>query len=425
MSTLGIGSLLPDGSAASELSLGDVLARGTRVEWFEAVAVVRATWEALTAASEDRRIPDLGQIWLTRDGTIRLSGGSHEDEPVRRMGQLLQALLNQSDPPVTLRLLAGNATVPEPVYAGVQQLDEAIAYFERPDRSAVLRALFARSVDAKAPASGQTLRSVDDVAPLPTPHPEPVLALRGSLRRIAPLAASVIIATLAAVVLARAYLHGERLPTGKIAGVARLATNSLTGAVLDGMSAVTERVGLGRLTAPAESGSARMKTDVASHPTARRHAPARPVLKGIAIGQAFDLQNTPLAFAPIAADLRPTAATTASTKDVPKVLPVATARAVDTSIYSADYANVVPPVAIRPQLPRDLPAGVVATDLSRIEVTVERDGTVESVKLLPGARSSSVKEAMLLSAAKTWRFAPATKDHVPVRYRKMIWIVTN
>jgi len=30
---------------------------------------------------------------------------------------------------------------------------------------------------------------------------------------------------------------------------------------------------------------------------------------------------------------------------------------------------------------------------------------------------------MSLSAAKAWRFDPATKDGQPVRYRKSIWLV--
>jgi TonB family protein len=72
-----------------------------------------------------------------------------------------------------------------------------------------------------------------------------------------------------------------------------------------------------------------------------------------------------------------------------------------------------------------LPEGVAAADLSGIELVVERDGSVESVKLVHGRRPASVKDAMLLSAAKTWRFAPATKERVPVRYRKTIWIISE
>ena len=139
MSTLGLGSIAADTVASEELTLADVLARGVALEWFEAVAVVRATIENLGASVEQCSTPDLGQIYLGRDGAVRLSGSSYDDAPVRRLGQLLLALLNQADPPVTLRLIGSNATAPLPIYGGLQQLDEAVAYFERPDRPAVFR----------------------------------------------------------------------------------------------------------------------------------------------------------------------------------------------------------------------------------------------------------------------------------------------
>src|SRR5438105_11648564 len=121
MSTLGLGSFAADTVASEELTLADVLARGVALEWFEAVAVVRATIENLGASVEQCSTPDLGQIYLGRDGAVRLSGSSYDDAPVRRLGQLLLALLNQADPPVTLRLIGSNATAPLPIYGGLQQ----------------------------------------------------------------------------------------------------------------------------------------------------------------------------------------------------------------------------------------------------------------------------------------------------------------
>jgi hypothetical protein len=138
--------------------------------------------------------------------------------------------------------------------------------------------------------------------------------------------------------------------------------------------------------------------------------------------QAFDLGNE------VSAALTPPVSAVIFAPPADRPVPAArladVVDSVDTTVYSAESANVVPPTAIRPQLPRALPVGVAASSLSRIEVMVLRDGTVESVKLLPGARPT-VKDGMLLSAAKTWRFAPASKDGVPVRYRKTIWIVAE
>jgi hypothetical protein len=92
----------------------------------------------------------------------------------------------------------------------------------------------------------------------------------------------------------------------------------------------------------------------------------------------------------------------------------------DASVYSLDSAGVVPPVGVRPQLPRQLPADVNPDDLGRIDLIISEDGTVLSVKLLGNRRS--VHDAMMLSAAKAWEFTPALKDGHPVKYRKTVWL---
>jgi hypothetical protein len=88
--------------------------------------------------------------------------------------------------------------------------------------------------------------------------------------------------------------------------------------------------------------------------------------------------------------------------------------------YSSTSSGVVPPVGVRPQLPKELPPGIRPADLTRIELVILPDGTVESVKLIGVPRT--VHEAMLLSAVKAWEFHPAMKGGVPVKYRKTIWI---
>ncbi len=81
---------------------------------------------------------------------------------------------------------------------------------------------------------------------------------------------------------------------------------------------------------------------------------------------------------------------------------------------------MTPPVDVRPQLPRQLPPTVDPASLSRIELIIARDGSVESARLL--GNRPDVQGGMFLSAAKAWEFRPATKDGVAVRYRKMILV---
>lgn len=97
-------------------------------------------------------------------------------------------------------------------------------------------------------------------------------------------------------------------------------------------------------------------------------------------------------------------------------------RVVDTKLYGPDDRGVVAPSSIYPHLPTALPTGVSVDQLTRIELIVAPDGIVESVKLVPGRAPVMVTEAMLLSAAKAWRFSPAMKEGEPVRYRKTVFL---
>ena len=67
-------------------TLRDLLARGTPVEWFEAVAIVQALCKRLLdeAPATGVRVPDLHEIVLTADGTIDLTGEG-PGRPVARL----------------------------------------------------------------------------------------------------------------------------------------------------------------------------------------------------------------------------------------------------------------------------------------------------------------------------------------------------
>jgi hypothetical protein len=95
----------------------------------------------------------------------------------------------------------------------------------------------------------------------------------------------------------------------------------------------------------------------------------------------------------------------------------------DGTIYSSSSHGVAPPVGVRPQLPRQLPSNVDRDTLGRIDLIIAEDGTVESVQLL--GNRHTVRESMMLSAAKAWEFKPALKDGRPVKYRKTVWMAVE
>jgi hypothetical protein len=198
--------------------------------------------------------------------------------------------------------------------------------------------------------------------------------------------------------------------TGKVAK----GVSGVTSAVGSAVSAIGERVGIGGSAgeaAPVEAANPPAPTATASK-TKRSGAAAPPTAVP-------ELQRASLS----AFDLDALAVPVVQTESVVVVAePSAEAPAgpPEPVVYSSSSQGVSAPVGFRPQLPKELPAGVRPEDLTRIELMILTDGTVESVKLLDQPRD--IHASMLLSAAKTWQFHPAMKDGVPVRYRKTVWV---
>ena len=366
------------------MTLSDVLSRSVSMEWHEAVALVRGVVERLLETSGQANVvPELHQIEISPGGQIGVTGGVIAAEPVRRLGQLLQAMLGYTGSPVQLRLVVVQATAPAPAFGSIREYDEALAYFERPDRSAVLQALYARAVAAPSRSDSSQVSTLDSIAPLPMPgRPE------NSGKEAA----------------AKPKPRHLRL----VVGGALLLLVCAGAAMVPGVSAVTERSGLGRLSS-ADAADVKPSGEVFhldSSPRAKSAtavANDRPVL-------AVDVLPELTEVVPQVTEVVP---------QVTEVVPEVTGDE-EMQIYSADSKAVSPPLSVRPQLPSGLPSNVSAQHLSRIDLIVSRDGAVESVKLVGTPRN--VHDSMLLSAVKSWQFQPALKDGRPVRYRKTVWV---
>ena len=403
---------------STTLRLSDIVGRGVAIEWFEAVSLVREVADRVRESVGGRAVPELDQIQIAADGTVSITGASKTDEPVRRLGQLLQACLYQTDPPVQLRLTVAQATAPESGYGSVRDYSEALAYFERPDRPAVLRALHARAQSApEVPA--EVVPTLDVLAPMDRPQgrkerqPE-----RPSPRRASRPATVTMAAVVVLVVAATAYsqLNTTAPVRTEVSGLAVKATDAVGTTLVKGISAVSESVGLGRFVPPEGSGSPApvppkvqpvVKPMQPHGPSMRKSEPA-PL-------RIFDLAIPPVTGIP------PAVAIGEVELGTPQPASLIGAYAPDETVYSAADPTVSAPIGVRPQLPRVLPGDVSPDRLSEIELVVLPDGTVESVKLRGNRRG--VLEGMLLSAAKAWKFKPAEKDGRPVAYRKTVWLV--
>jgi hypothetical protein len=91
--------------------------------------------------------------------------------------------------------------------------------------------------------------------------------------------------------------------------------------------------------------------------------------------------------------------------------------------YGPNDADVTPPVVVSQQLPPWRPSKLSATRRDyqgAVALVIDESGNVESVALLTSLQPEY--NPVLLKAAREWKFRPATKDGLPVRYRKVVGI---
>jgi TonB family protein len=90
-------------------------------------------------------------------------------------------------------------------------------------------------------------------------------------------------------------------------------------------------------------------------------------------------------------------------------------------IYGTDEADVTPPVAVRQELPPfpQTPAGLGPAG-GVLDIVIDESGTVESAVMRTSI--TPVYDRMVLAAVRHWRFRPATRKGIPVKFRKLTHI---
>ncbi len=92
------------------------------------------------------------------------------------------------------------------------------------------------------------------------------------------------------------------------------------------------------------------------------------------------------------------------------------------AVFTSSDADVTPPVAHAQKIPRWIPPpGTPAQDFKgTVELLIDERGEVASATLRASVHPTYNQR--LLSAIRDWKFTPATKHGVPVRYRKIVEI---
>jgi outer membrane biosynthesis protein TonB len=91
--------------------------------------------------------------------------------------------------------------------------------------------------------------------------------------------------------------------------------------------------------------------------------------------------------------------------------------------YDARSAGVTAPKLLTPQVYRPFePAAPRSASGPAILIVVNEDGTVDTVKatFVPTTVGDNMLMTNALSVAKTWKFRPAEKDGLPVKYQLIV-----
>jgi TonB family protein len=110
-------------------------------------------------------------------------------------------------------------------------------------------------------------------------------------------------------------------------------------------------------------------------------------------------------------------------EEAPKPTPLAPAMPAS-HIWSGGEPGLNPPTAIRQDVPRVQPAiASQARNRGMLEIVIDEQGRVIGITVRNSVHV--MYDALLVAAARDWRYKPATVDGVPVKCRKLVQILVD
>jgi TonB family protein len=105
----------------------------------------------------------------------------------------------------------------------------------------------------------------------------------------------------------------------------------------------------------------------------------------------------------------------------PPPAPVERAEPKPPHVWTGDEPGVVPPAALRQEVPR-VPTAIASQARERglLEVVIDEQGRVTGLTIRLSIHP--MYDSLLISAAREWRYRPATVGGTPVKFRKMIQV---
>ena len=392
------------------------------LSWQEGVAIVLEIAE-LFQRSGKRAAPRDENVALTPSGTVEfLRGRTQSGDAVSALARTLNTLLPPARP-TQLRLLVSTAGSHSGAYKSTGEFIEALKYFERPGRRNLLSEIHQRAI-------ADPVASVDDGVESPGTAPTKKRETRRRSRFLVP---AVVVLLLVAVAGGSSLM--DRVQTGAILdqtqplqsvasdawSTALAATAEFRKSASRDLSLVLDKMrdATGDLMGEMDGGAADGEpSEAASSPSESRRAVPSPGSE-----PAFDgarVEPTVFQSGGGVVEADPSTITVAAAVELTESDAVSDplASLVSTELFDSNDVDVTPPVTVRLQAPPVADRAGWREDVGVVEAIVSARGTVETVKLI--SPPESVHQAMILSAIKTWRFRPAERDGVPVRYRQMI-----
>jgi hypothetical protein len=384
------------------LRVDDILSREISIQWTEAVALVGAACRQMVATGA-QGFPAASQVVVYPEGAV-VALATSDQHAVRGAAQLLTSLL-ADDVPVRVRLMLSQATGTDVAYTSVKEFADALAYFERPDPQLVLRALHDRAFAAPSRGSSDSVSSpcvsVTEAAPS---LDQPRQAKRTRTWAIGAAATAVVVGLL--------WFLGPRLGELRALGGVTTGSPSETASTTPTPERVSERAAV--TAAPAAS-ALPSRPKLPGSPSRGSNGGGDPQtdLPTLQLG----VSNAADAIPMVDGWPRPPFVSPVDASVVGQY--AATDR--EGEVYSRSDPDVVPPQGLYPKLPSDR-SGVPADGRMVLDLLISTDGQVEHVRLR--TRPRDVHEFMLVSAAKAWRFDPATVHGRPVRFLHSVAITS-
>lgn len=397
----------PSVAPSNELCLSDILAHRSSVLWHEAVGVVLGVAEA-AGAGEQVGVPPVDAVFLAADGSIRIEAHTPSRKaPVRQLRGWLNDLLLEAPAPPPLSDLAQEA---ESSAMTVEEFVNALHYFARPNRREELAAL-ARRIQAERQVAPFRQELAALTAKISQPKPPDGGPERRSMvprlwslvtamgrNRVVLIAAAGTMTALAFPVLTwRAWVGPAPLPASRSWPVDLVAPH---------VEAPETPAPHSRK--PRRPSVSFQRSAAGASPRTLPPVTSRALPSGLATAVALQAVPASPSFSDSGSSTPPEPeSVTEPSAPAPTVAP-APSRA-----FTPDDLDVVQPVLLSSSLPT--PSFEAPESVTVIDLVIDEHGRVVHATLAsPIVR---FEERMLLSAVKAWRFRPATKDGVPVKYR--------